>query len=495
MTAKNENKHLGGFCGVNAGSITDCYSVSELPQAKHKGGFCFKNIGKIHKCFSVSSCKKTLVSTFCHENNGEITYSFSGAGNDPRHPSPDIQMGRSVNYCDFATTTVSQLKETLGFEFSPYWHEADDSSDLNSLELKCDFYDCSQHLENANTEIIFIKTKEDLYTVSEKIKNGDAEAAFAYYVLENDINLKGKHWEPIGNMLCPFSGVFNGNGHKVYNFKVTRKETLFAGFFGVVEDAVIANLQVDGIIKSGKCSGGFVGMSKSSKIYSCSSVAQVIGKDIIGGFVGNNSKSIIEGCYFSGKIKKPFPLIWIMLIPFLIAAVLIALYIINPMKNKSTFNNVPVDPYSAKTKHFEPYSGERNKASFSFSDVVEFVDGKADVKFGSIDSTNQSMTLKIQITDEELVKKIGKTGRAASEQAKLDSNENYDPSNTRVTISESGLILPGYNLKKLILGTLPDGTKLPAGVYSGIAFLNFFNSETNEKAMINSQVPVAVVVK
>lgn len=489
-----DNVNLGGFCGLNSGCIADSYSISELLQAKNKGSFCFKNIGEIHKCFSVSSIKKRAINTFCHENDGTITYSFNGVESNSQHRVSNIHENNSVNYCDFSDTKISELKEILDLDFDDYWHETNDSDNLLSLELQSNFYDCSNISNDIESQAIFIRTKEDLFNISSKIKSGDVQASSSYYILENDIDLRGKSWEPLGTVICPFTGIFDGNGHKIYNFKVVDKDIMFAGFFGVVENAVIANLQIDGIIKTGKYSGGFVGMNKNSKIYSCSAIAQVIGKDIIGGFVGNNS-GIIEGCYFNGKIKKPFPLIWIMLVPLFVAVTLTCLYIINPMKNKATFNNVPIDPYSAKNTHFEPYTGEKNKASFSFSDVVEFVDGKAEVKFGSVDSTNQSMTIKIQITDQELVKKIGKTGRTSKEQAELNSNENYDASNARITVSESGLVLPGYDLKKLVLSNLPDGTKLPEGVYSGIAFLNFFNSETNEKAMVNSQVPVAVVVK
>lgn len=495
MSVKDDKINLGGFCGLNSGNISDSYSISELSRTEHKGGFCFKNLGEIHKCFSVSSVNKVIINTFCHENNGVITYSFNGVENKSQHRASNIHVNNDVNFCDFSTTKVSELREVLDLEFSDFWHEHKGSDNLLSLELKDNFHDCFEQTENTDSQPIFIRTKEDLFSISDKIKNGDTVAASSHYVLENDINLKGKAWNPIGTIISPFSGVFDGNGHKIYNFKVTDKDIMFAGFFGVVENALVANLRVDGIIKSGKFSGGFVGMSKNSKIYSCSAVAQVMGKDIVGGFVGNNNKSIIRGCYFNGKIKKPFPLIWIMLIPLLIAVILISLYISNPMKNKSTFNNIPIDPYSAKSTNFQSYSGERNKASFSFSDVVEFVNGQADIKFGNIDSTNQSMTIKIQITDQELIKKIGKTGRTSKEQSELDANENYDPSNARITVSESGLVLPGYNLKKLILSNLPDGTKLPNGVYSGIAFLNFFNSETNEKAIINSQIPIAVVVK
>lgn len=53
------------------------------------------------------------------------------------------------------------------------------------------------------------------------------------YFLENDINLGGAEWTPIGTAENPFVGVFDGNGKKIYGFKVT-KGTEFAGLFGKV---------------------------------------------------------------------------------------------------------------------------------------------------------------------------------------------------------------------------------------------------------------------
>lgn len=489
-----KNIKLGGFCGVNTGSISNSFSVSDMSKAREIASFCYKNTGEINTCFAKSSIRKQDVNNFCFDNRGEITCSFSNMKSKENMSECIKKSDDNVNYCDFNQITVNDLKESAGLELNDFWRKTQSSDILMSLELKNDYYDCSEYVKEFDSEPVHIRTKEDLIYISERIKNGDSQSASAYYVLENDIDLKNVNWEPIGNIVCPFTGVFDGCGHKIYNFKVVSKDIMFAGFFGVVEHALISNLQVDGMIKTGSCSGGFAGISRESKIYSCSAVSQVIGTDNVGGFIGNNT-GIIEGCYFNGKIKKPFPLILLYFLPILILIILLCLYILNPMKNTATFNNVPIDPYTVKNRTFQHYTGGQNKASFSFSDVVKFVNNTADVKFGSPDSANQSMTIKIQITDQELKEKLGKTGRTSSEQKSLDSNPNYDPSNMRVTVSESGLVLPGYDLKKLVLDKLPDGTYLPKGVYRGIAFLNFFNGETNEKAMINTQIPIAVVVE
>jgi len=49
------------------------------------------------------------------------------------------------------------------------------------------------------------------------------------YQLINDINLNSANWEPIGT----FTGKFNGNGHKIYNFTINT-DTNYAGFFSTI---------------------------------------------------------------------------------------------------------------------------------------------------------------------------------------------------------------------------------------------------------------------
>lgn len=482
---------LGGFCGNNSGTIENSYSFSKFFKSKNKGSFCFKNSGEINTCFSKGLSKRKKIHNFIYENKGKISHSFYDS--DDNLNSDEVIEDNVAISCNYDKTSALSLKEDYDLLLDNFW-EYDDKSNLIDLKLKSKTFDTSQIEKLKNTKPITIKTLDDLFSISNKINSGDTEVASLYYILGNDIDLKGKKWIPLGNVTCPFTGVFDGNGHKIYNFKVYNKNLMCAGFFGVTENAIIANLHVDGIIRTGTYTGGFVGINKGSKICSCSARGQVIGKGYVGGFVGYNSGTIV-GSYYQGKMRKPIPLIWISLIPLSGLIGLICLYVYNPMRNNSVFNNVPIDPYLQKTSGKKLFTGDKNKASFRFSDIIRFNNGVADFDFGNPDVTNQSMTIKIQVTDEELLKKIGKTGRTKQEQSKLDANSNYDPSNARVTVSESGLVLPGYDLKKLVLNNLPDGSLLPKGVYNGIAFLNFFNYETNEKAIINSQVPVSIVVE
>ena len=74
-----------------------------------------------------------------------------------------------------------------------------------------------------------IKTVDDLLAFSKAVNNGDYDKnKDAVVVLENDLDLTGVVWTPIGNVFdengyiehC-FSGKFYGNGHTISNIDFT----------------------------------------------------------------------------------------------------------------------------------------------------------------------------------------------------------------------------------------------------------------------------------
>lgn len=90
-----------------------------------------------------------------------------------------------------------------------------------------------------------IKTVDDLLAFSKAVNNGDYDKnKDAVVVLENDLDLTGVVWTPIGNVFdengyiehC-FSGKFYGNGHTISNIDFTSiyGKDLLVGFFGDIE--------------------------------------------------------------------------------------------------------------------------------------------------------------------------------------------------------------------------------------------------------------------
>ena len=67
------------------------------------------------------------------------------------------------------------------------------------------------------------------------------------------------------------------------------------------------------------------------------------------------------------------------------------------------------------------------------------------------------------------------------------------PDNAEYLLAESGALRPGYGVESLD-GDLGDIT-LSTGVYSGVMRVLFYNFETGEKAIVNTDIPVKITVQ
>lgn len=121
-------------------------------------------------------------------------------------------------------------------------------------------------------------------------------------------------------------------------------------------------------------------------------------------------------------------------------------------------------------------------------------DGIASILFQNPAKSNQSIVIQLHITDKTLIEKLGKTGRTAADKAKIEDAEGYDSEKSRMIIAESGLLAPGYKLSELRLKALPDGTVLPAGSYSAVYYILAYDKDTNERAIVNMQIPITLAI-
>ncbi|WP_278945552.1 GLUG motif-containing protein [Ruminococcus bicirculans (ex Wegman et al. 2014)] len=101
-----------------------------------------------------------------------------------------------------------------------------------------------------------IKTVDDLLAFSKAVNNGDYDKnKDAVVVLENDLDLTGVVWTPIGSVFNEkgelehyFSGKFYGNGHTISNIDFTSiyGKDVLVGFFGDIEEAEVSGLTIEG---------------------------------------------------------------------------------------------------------------------------------------------------------------------------------------------------------------------------------------------------------
>ncbi len=150
----------------------------------------------------------------------------------------------------------------------------------------------------------------------------------------------GRSFNMIGDYASPFKGVFDGNGHTISNFKISRSSNPI-GMFGCLNDpnALIKNLglinpiiqetyrssigSIVGSLRAGTISscyakGGSISVSSSSANYvgglvgensgtvsDCNSIANVSGAYGIGGIVGKNNAHITN-CWSGGGITATY---------------------------------------------------------------------------------------------------------------------------------------------------------------------------------------------
>jgi len=153
-----------------------------------------------------------------------------------------------------------------------------------------------------------LATAEHLRIFSVLVSCGDAEAKA---VLTEDIDLSeiGEEEEllPIGVEGNPFSGVFDGQNHKIKNLKMENISGDKLGFFGYIKNADVKNFSIDGYISYyGGTGVGAIGWSEGStmtNVHSSLVIDVPVLSHHIGGVCGDlRAGSKAYNCSFSGTI-------------------------------------------------------------------------------------------------------------------------------------------------------------------------------------------------
>lgn len=175
----------------------------------------------------------------------------------------------------------------IGESESPYVYWTTDVEKIEEPSKKTD--------EKTGEEYYVIGTPEELYFLALQVKSGNAEYAEGNYRLTANLSFESGKGEqtppemiPIGNEDHPFMGNFDGQGHEVAGYTISRVELTdaeqdahktdakkqYIGLFGYVENATIENLgvrnyQIDYEYFYDCYVGGLVGYSKDSTITNC----------------------------------------------------------------------------------------------------------------------------------------------------------------------------------------------------------------------------------
>ena len=144
-----------------------------------------------------------------------------------------------------------------------------------------------------------IYTSADLKVMADWV-NDSTVSRDAKYRLMEDIDLDGMDvpWLPIGAITNVFGGEFNGGGHTIHNFVISR-DANYIGLFGVISgDARISDLKAISFdVRGNWFVGGLVGVNGNGIISVSSANGTVSGDNGVGGLVGGNYIGTISTSY------------------------------------------------------------------------------------------------------------------------------------------------------------------------------------------------------
>ncbi len=325
------NVDVGGLAG-SGGTITNCYSTGSVSGSECVGGLVGFNFGIIDACYSAGHVEGTtyvgglvgwgggaIASFWDIETSGQPT-SPSGAGK---------------------TTAEMQTASTfIGWPYGSVW-TIDEGKDYPRLFWEKEPGEAPERqylsdlLTGAGTQDdpYLIYTAEQLNTIG--LFQDDWDKHFKLMADIDLAGLAGTDFNFIGmGTDNAFTGVFDGNGRTISNFRYTSVDELIVGLFGYVnspavikdlglidpnvsagaeswgvgslagwlEEGAIIRCYVEGGSVSGDADvGGLVG-SNQDTITDCYAICNVSCNGDGGGLVGNNWGGVITNCYSAGKV-------------------------------------------------------------------------------------------------------------------------------------------------------------------------------------------------
>ena len=352
VTAAEQN--AAGLIGVSMGGscafiVENCYNMGDVIGGRESAAFCgwFGSASELRNCFNlgfVSGADDDNMKNLWR-NDGTKTeniFTFVESTQGTYLEEESLGSGELAFLLNGMVSGGENWFQTLGEDEFPVPFSEGHEKVYAAGELRCDGTPSGDvaFSNEENGDVVQldhqfdddgicsvcgtygISTAQQLVNFSLDVQATVAQKANA--ILLNDIDLEGVEFEPIGYALgtdasgdleqsIPYCGVFDGQGHRIYNMVLDQPDRGDLGFFGAVgSGAVIKNLTIDKscYVSGSRFVGGLIGSTTTSgnvKIYNCGNEAEVTAANqnaagIIG--VNHQSWSTLElvNCYNTGNI-------------------------------------------------------------------------------------------------------------------------------------------------------------------------------------------------
>ncbi len=350
ITGGYNSDHLGGLVGRNCDDISDCYatgSVSGGLDADDVGGLVGLNSSSsslISNCYSTGkisslSNSESIGGFVGNQHNGHVVDCFwdmeasettTGAGVIGDKSDGFILSGLTTEQMgDLARFTGSGwgfLEDATPWRVK-YWIMANGRPALrwqHESEIELPAFSGGS---GTPADPYLVASPDDLRNVAYSPRLLDK-----HFTLVADIDMAGAYLMPIiGKRPCPFSGVFDGGGHRIYNLNgllstsfdrdmgmfgclgedahvrdldlsiriSDQRRRSLGGLVGYVDGGTITNCRVSGRVAGENYVGGLAGYNLHGVIMNCSAAVDVVGRDNLGGLAGFNGGTLTN-CYSTG---------------------------------------------------------------------------------------------------------------------------------------------------------------------------------------------------
>ena len=334
VTGENGSGYVGGICGYNfkgsrpdTSTISNCYNTGAITGGVLVGGVCGSNLsGTITNCYWLDTSASTGVAGDSSEvtkktaqqfASGEVTYLLNGGntqspvwrqnvdqGTTDALPVLDSSHGVVYRwlYCDNKTACTYSNSERSGTIHGNYTADG--------------FCACGEKYQPAakNDSGVYQITNAGNLLWFAALVNGDqthaefdAQNTAASAVLTANITIhEGQTWTPIGTSSNPYTGTFDGAGNTIEDLKIEGGSAQYQGFVGYLGAGAIQNLTLGEScsVTGGKYSGGVCGWNDAGAITGCTNKGAVNGSDRdTGGICGSARKgSAIQNCTNTGTV-------------------------------------------------------------------------------------------------------------------------------------------------------------------------------------------------
>ena len=432
----NKEGQVGGLVSVNSGEITDCYSIWHKSAGTEKTLVC-KNTGRIATAILVEK--------------GRALSFFASDG---------IEYRENID-------KTSELT-SRGFDTAKVWKFIGNDELVGYIETAWQ----GRPDKNGYADILHISTSEEYLDFINKVNSGDKKILRAYVILENDIDFKGKEIPPLADKKeNAFEGVLDGNGHLIWNFFINDKENTYSAPIGYLKGKIV-NLIVDCRVSGPSNIAGLVGLNEGL-IECCGSLVRL---DV----TNSNAKSAGLVSVNEGRMSKSYSLIVINrdLMPLLII-LCIALFLIMI----GLFTNSAIPAVLAAGRDYAAIESDEDQEKYE------------NVSDSAKESSNY---LAFTLNQSVIISKS--TGRCKLDfkNPAIDSNKIVieiqidGVDGERITIGKSKAVMPGYQLEYLKLND-DAFDYIDDNVKEGYITLVPYNVDTEDKGMVNTELPVDLV--